>query len=36
MTHIAAPTLGPLTIEFEPTLATVAAAAASQSPACST
>ena len=31
MTHIATPTAGPLTIEFEPTLATVAAAAASDS-----
>ena len=36
MTHITAPTSGSLTIDFEPTLATVAAAAASDSPACST
>ena len=36
MTHIAMPTPGPLTIEFEPTLATVAAAAASDSSSCST
>jgi hypothetical protein len=35
MTHIATPTSGPLSIDFEPTLATVAAAAASQSPSCS-
>jgi hypothetical protein len=35
MTHIATPTPGPLTIEFEPTLATVAAAAASDSSHCS-
>jgi hypothetical protein len=36
MTHIATPSPGPLTIEFEPTLAKVAAAAASDSSHCST
>ena len=35
MTHIQAPVPGPLTLEFEPTLDTVAAAAASQSSTCS-
>jgi hypothetical protein len=36
MTHITTPSPGPLTIDFEPTLATVAAAATSQSSPCST
>jgi hypothetical protein len=34
MTHVQTPAPGPLTLEFEPTLDTVAAAAASQSPTC--
>jgi hypothetical protein len=36
MTRITVPRPEPLSLEFEPTLATIAAAAASDSPACST
>jgi hypothetical protein len=36
MTHIRTAMPGPLTMEFEPTLATMAATATSQTPACTT
>jgi hypothetical protein len=36
MTHIETPRPGALTLEFEPTLAAVAATAASDTPACAT
>jgi hypothetical protein len=36
MTHIQTPAPGPVTMDFEPTLATMAATAASQTSACTT